>query len=265
MNMDKIKFKRQPERFIDGKPLFIPNKDFVAIGGELKSGLINKLKTFFKKIPWLYSFIFYFIAPAFFVGKPPKSIFRYLPEGGVVADIGSGDRRLRKDVINVDVYPWQEVDILADAHDLPFADSSSDGIVCTWVLEHMRDPSRVAKEFHRVLRPGGHLYLSTNFVLPYHPSPKDYYRWTAEGLRELFSDFEMLELKTGVGPTCAFLSVLQEWVSLALSFNIKILKDLIWILMVILTAPFKILDLVLARYAAADNIAAGLYFIAKKK
>ncbi len=263
--LDAVRFKKNPERLVDGKPLFISDSGFEEMRGDLHTGFINRLKTALKKIPWLYSFIFYFVAPALFLGKPPKSIFHYAPKGGLVVEVGSGNRRIHPDIVNVDIHPWHYVDILADAHDLPFADNSVDGIVFAWVLEHMKDPVRVAEEMRRVLKPGGHLYLSTNFITPYHPSPKDYYRWTADGLRELFSAFEILELKPDVGPTCAFLSVMQEWVALALSFNIKILKDLIWILMVIITSPLKLLDYVFARYGSAETITAGFYFIAKKK
>jgi SAM-dependent methyltransferase len=180
-------------------------------------------------------------------------------------DIGSGNRRLGKNVINVDIHPWEQVDILADAHNLPFADSSVDGLVFSWVLEHMKDPLKVESEFRRVLRPGGCLYLSTNFIFPYHPSPRDYYRWTTEGLRELFRFWDVVEIKPTIGPMAAFLSVFQEWASLLLSFNIRWLKDLLWMFLVIATSPLKLLDLVLIHYKFAENISAGFYLIARKK
>ncbi|MHB8624871.1 MAG: class I SAM-dependent methyltransferase [Aggregatilineales bacterium] len=42
---------------------------------------------------------------------------------------------------------------LADA--LPLPNESFDGVVCSWVLEHVTDPPRVFAEIARVLRPGG--------------------------------------------------------------------------------------------------------------
>ncbi|MEK9186150.1 MAG: class I SAM-dependent methyltransferase [Patescibacteria group bacterium] len=260
-----VRFKKPPERLIAGKPLFIADAGYKEIRGDLHTGFINTLKTALKKIPWLYSFIFYFVAPAIFLGKQPKDLFKYVPRGALVLEIGSGNRRLHPEIVNVDIYPWEMVDVLADAHDLPFADNSVDGVIFAWVLEHMKDPVQVAKEIHRVLKPGGVLYLSTNFITPYHPSPKDYYRLTADGLRALFKYFEMLEMKPDVGPTCALLSVFQEWVALAFSFGNKFLKDLIWMTMVILTSPFKIIDYLLIHHPAAETITAGFSFIARKK
>ncbi|TSC89665.1 MAG: methyltransferase type 11 [Parcubacteria group bacterium Gr01-1014_3] len=262
---NRVKFKKQPIRHIDGRPLFIPDSGYEAMRSDLHTGFINKLKTNLKKIPWLYSFIFYFIAPALFLGKQPKHIFSLTPKNGLVVEIGSGNRRIHPEIVNVDIHPWSMVDILADAHDLPFAENSVDGIVLSWVLEHMHDPVKVAAEINRALKPGGYLYLTTNFITPYHPSPKDHYRWTADGLRTLFKDFEMVEIGPDVGPTCALLSVFQEWVALALSFNNKTMKDFLWISMVILTSPLKVLDYLFIHYQSAETITAGFYLIAKKK
>lgn len=262
---ENIKFKFNPIGSVGDKKLFIPKDQFNNLRNDLHSGFINNLKTFLKNFPWFYSFIFYFLAPAIFLGREPRAIYRWVNKNGIVIDIGSGNRRLHPEIINIDVHPWSEVDILADAHNLPFEDNFADGIIFSWVIEHMRDPLKVISEIRRVLKKGGYFYLSTNFITPYHPSPKDYYRWTADGLRELLRDFEIIELKSHVGPTCAFLSVFQEWVALSLSFNIKFLKDILWILLVLITSPLKLLDFILIRYSTAETITAGFYAIAKKK
>ncbi len=44
---------------------------------------------------------------------------------------------------------------------LPFRTDSFDGVVATEVLEHLDDPGRMLEEAHRVLRPGGRLFLTT--------------------------------------------------------------------------------------------------------
>lgn len=47
----------------------------------------------------------------------------------------------------------------ADAHSLPFADSSFDTVVCTYSLCNIPDPERAVSEMRRVLLPGGKLIL----------------------------------------------------------------------------------------------------------
>jgi ubiquinone/menaquinone biosynthesis C-methylase UbiE len=42
-----------------------------------------------------------------------------------------------------------------DVEHLPFADASFDGVLLGGIVHHLPDPSRCAKEVHRVLRPGG--------------------------------------------------------------------------------------------------------------
>lgn len=47
------------------------------------------------------------------------------------------------------------------AASLPFRDASFDGVLCDDVIEHLVDPDHFARDAHRVLRPGGSLFLTT--------------------------------------------------------------------------------------------------------
>ncbi len=49
---------------------------------------------------------------------------------------------------------------LGPAHDLPFSSGSFDGLVCRFLLHHMGKLDRILSEFHRVLRPGGSLFIA---------------------------------------------------------------------------------------------------------
>ena len=52
--------------------------------------------------------------------------------------------------------------ISADLNDaLPFSDGGLDVIIATEVIEHLENPRFVAREWYRLLRPGGQLLLST--------------------------------------------------------------------------------------------------------
>ncbi|MFH9854439.1 methyltransferase domain-containing protein [Streptomyces althioticus] len=48
-----------------------------------------------------------------------------------------------------------------DGEGLPFASGSADAVLFSEVLEHLVDPDAALDEIRRVLRPGGHLMLST--------------------------------------------------------------------------------------------------------
>jgi SAM-dependent methyltransferase len=52
--------------------------------------------------------------------------------------------------------------VVADIHDLPFADAAFDCVLAAWMLYHVRDLDRGLAEVARVLRPGGLLVAATN-------------------------------------------------------------------------------------------------------
>ncbi len=114
-----------------------------------------------------------------------------------VLDIGSGGSsydRYFPNRVSVDIDPLRKPDIVADAHNLPFKDGEFEFVLCTEVLEHLKDPKRAISEMNRVLNRGGMLVLTTRFVYPVHDAPNDYWRFTKYGLRELFKDWEVVEL-----------------------------------------------------------------------
>jgi SAM-dependent methyltransferase len=81
---------------------------------------------------------------------------------GPVLEIGGGSGNLRDvlpDAVSLDVQwaPW--LDIVADAHDLPFAPASFANIVMLDVFHHLSYPTRFLQEVIRVLRPGGRLIM----------------------------------------------------------------------------------------------------------
>jgi len=77
------------------------------------------------------------------------------------------------------------VDIFANAHQLPFKKDSFDTVLCLEILEHVKQPLDVLKEIYRVLKPGGILVLSAPQNYWLHNDPKDFYRFTQQGLIEL--------------------------------------------------------------------------------
>lgn len=120
------------------------------------------------------------------------------------ANIGNGadtlyeDRDIRQ--IGFDVYPSAWTHFVADAHDIPLADASVDGVFIQAVLEHVIDPTRVVSEINRVLKPGGIVYAETPFMQQIHEGAYDFTRFTELGHRWLWRDFTPLARGALGGP-----------------------------------------------------------------
>lgn len=80
---------------------------------------------------------------------------------------------------------------------LPFNDEEFDFVISDQVLEHVRGPlGDAVAEMMRVLRPGGAFIHTTCFMNLVHGAPSDYWRFTTDGLRELFRSHGR-EIETG--------------------------------------------------------------------
>jgi len=64
-------------------------------------------------------------------------------------------------------------------------DSSFDFIICTQVLEHLKEPKKAFHEFNRILKKDGQLFLTTHLCFEEHMIPNDFFRFTKYGLRYL--------------------------------------------------------------------------------
>jgi SAM-dependent methyltransferase len=120
---------------------------------------------------------------------------------GTVHDVGGGakpqDRKRFRKYVLIDVNAEYAPDVVADVQALPFDDESLGAILCLDVLEHVPDPFKAVSELHRVMRPGGKMLASVPFIWPYHANPPlygDYWRFTPDGLRNLFRGFNKVEI-----------------------------------------------------------------------
>jgi len=96
----------------------------------------------------------------------------------------------------LDINPLSGATYIADLCDLSAEIPSSmyDYIVCTEVLEHTLQPFNAVSNMKRLLKPGGILFVSTPFNFRIHGPLPDCWRFTENGLRILFNEFEILEL-----------------------------------------------------------------------
>lgn len=123
----------------------------------------------------------------------------------------------------IDLYDKSpRVDYNIDLQDMNiFENERFDFIICNAILEHVKNPFKCAEEMYRVLKIGGSIYVEVPFIQPYHPYKGydevrdgilpdmnknfnrdenhggDYWRFTPQGICELFNKFEMLDVLLG--------------------------------------------------------------------
>jgi len=112
-----------------------------------------------------------------------------------VLDVGAGSKPYEYlfhdcEYISLDL---SSADIKGSGESLPIKSESVDLVISTQVLEHVLNPIQFIHEMKRVLKPCGHAIVSTHGVYPIHAA-QDYWRWTDQGLREMFAGFDDVEI-----------------------------------------------------------------------
>lgn len=128
-----------------------------------------------------------------------------LPPGARVLDVGAGDAPFGELFTHTSytTLDWahsphegaRAVDIVASADTIPVRDEAFDAVLLTQVLEHVPEPAKVMRELHRVLVPGGRVYVTAPLAWELHELPHDYYRYTSEGLRHLMTSAGFVEVE----------------------------------------------------------------------
>ena len=164
--------------------------------------------------------------------------------------------------VNLDLYPLPGVNVVGDAHDLPFPSGIFQRVECDAVLEHAENPEKVVREIERVLAPGGFAHIVTLFCHPFHEYPKDFRRFTLDGLKEMAGDLQVVAEGWRTGPTATMLVFLLEYVKLWFPWRAwRILAHgvLGWVLF-----PLRYLDLLLLRSARVGQIGNHCYIWLRK-
>jgi SAM-dependent methyltransferase len=86
------------------------------------------------------------------------------------------------------------IDIICDIGDMKPVSNESIGLVLNLEsLEHLPYPQKAINEIHRVLRPDGLLILTTVMHFKIHQAPRDYWRFTPDGIELLLNRFKILD------------------------------------------------------------------------
>jgi SAM-dependent methyltransferase len=194
----------------------------------------------------------------FYVNDFVEKVAASLPPGTSLLDAGAGECVYKKyfahcNYKSVDLgigepnWNYSRLDYVAPLHELPIEDESFDAILCTQVLEHLQKPTESVKEMYRVLRSGGHLFVTAPMAHNEHQIPYDFFRYTSFGLKHICTEAGFREIRvTSMGGM--FLRWAYEFPRLLIIFPETGMKDGKINLAGILIYPMKVALLIIIRF-----------------
>lgn len=178
-------------------------------------------------------------------------------------------RGLRRpcDTIGIDTQPGEWVDHVVDGvSKWPLEDESVDIVLCTQVLEHVKDLGLVLDEIDRVLRPGGTIILTIPFLYNEHGAPNDYRRFSFHGAQSLWPGWKViaLERQGGVGSTLAILWL--NWLDITMnrSFFSRIIKATLIPLWILGSLLVNLVGLMLDRLDGTNSFYSSVILVSEK-
>jgi SAM-dependent methyltransferase len=81
--------------------------------------------------------------------------------------------------------PYKILDFVCNLEKIPKNESYYDAVISTEVLEHVENPEKVIKEFYRILKTDGKLFLTTPQQFMIHQAPYNFFYFTKYGLESL--------------------------------------------------------------------------------
>jgi len=165
------------------------------------------------------------------------------------------------ELVETDIRLGPRTQIICDAHNIPFADKSFDGVVIQAVLQYAVDPDKCADEIHRVLGNDGIVYVETPFMQQVMDN-YDFIRFTHLGQRRLFRRFAELDSGVACGPGMALAwSYLYFLLSFSRSSRVR---QLLRMFAIATSFYLKWFDRYLVDKPGAFDAASGYYFMGRK-
>lgn len=133
-------------------------------------------------------------------------VFHIMPHiRGRVLDLGAGMAKYKEtikkhatDYVACDVEKNKNINIVCDVENLVFPPESFDTVISTQVFEHVDNPFKVVQEIKKVLKTGSNAIITAPFMFPFHADPKDHFRFSREGLEEIFKSFGFEIIDSGI-------------------------------------------------------------------
>lgn len=196
-----------------------------------------------------------------------RVILQSLLDNQIVVEIGSGNMTLDDPcIIRMDITLSPYVDLVADAHHMPFLPESVDYVFSLAVFEHLRNPFLAAESIYEILKDGGFVYHECNFVFAYHGYPHHYFNATLQGMEQVFAKFR--PLKKGVAtyqmPSFALDMVIGSYLRHSHAEEYEHGRQLTQILRQVIDQDLMQYDIYFSE-GEALNVAAGTYFAGVKE
>jgi len=183
---------------------------------------------------------------------------------GPGVSVGGGPLRVHPRFLNLNLAPFPNVDVVGDAHQLPFGSESLGALHCEAVLEHLERPDRAVAEMFRVLQPGGYVFAATPFLQVFHGYPDHFQNFTLAGHVAIFtrSGFTVIDSGPCVGPVFALVDLASNWAREFVPG--KLPSRIAWLGIRLVGKAFVQLDRLLLRSRRAHVLASTTFVLAQK-
>jgi len=230
--------------------------------GDALDGLKGRLKRWLGK--YYYTIGLHVVAPTYPFNYRRRIVQWLDPRQHLVVDVGCGNHRIDENIIGLDLYDYDAVDIVCNLEALPFKPQSVDAFVSRSVLEHVADPVRVVQHMYRCTRTEGLSLHLIPFLFPFHASPFDFQRYTHKGLALLFKEWEVIEQTNATGPVTLGLISAIECLSILLSGGREQIKAYAYLLLCLLLFPLKYLDALFVNRRSFLTLAPTIFLVVRK-
>lgn len=191
------------------------------------------------------------------------ALFQNTNNQSICLSIGGGPQRQHPKLLNLNIGNFPNVDIVGDAHQLPFKSNTVDRIYSNAVFEHLHSPQVACQEMWRVLKKGGRAFVTTPFLQAYHGYPNHYQNFTLTGHDLLFKKqgFRIISSGPSVGPTMAVRFMVAKYLLHYFPKPLNLVLRGLWEPISLILGP---LDLLLRDHPEAHFLASTTFALIEK-